>query len=156
MSKKLGKKNNIPHYSDSSKIYNRTIIDTVSKTKNIPHNSDSSNIYNRTIVDRVSKTKNIPHYCDSSKIYNRTIVDTVSTTNKQILIWRISSIETLQVHSKDFKQIITFFFLFNQTKLKTNSCRQNTTQITRDCKTWTSLKSWGELGCDTVTHIFLK
>jgi hypothetical protein len=53
---------------------------------NIPHYSDSSKIYNRTIVDRVSKTKNIPHYSDSSKIYNRTIIDTVSTTNKQILI----------------------------------------------------------------------
>jgi len=30
---KTGEKNNIPHYSDSSKIYNRTIVDTVSKNK---------------------------------------------------------------------------------------------------------------------------
>ena len=29
---KTGEKNNIPHYSDSSKIYNRTIVDTVSTT----------------------------------------------------------------------------------------------------------------------------
>ena len=55
---KTGGKNSIPHYSDSSKIYNRTIIDTVSKTKNIPHYSDSSKIYNRTIVDTVKQPTN--------------------------------------------------------------------------------------------------